>query len=85
MFELLKTYIPRPIQWVKELVGSGDPRVHAVVVLITAVTLCRCAIILTRAVYLGKQAYLELGVVVTGLTTIVTIIYNIGKKKRGTQ
>lgn len=72
--------IPHPLKWAKDLVGSGDPRVHAVIALVIVATLCRCAILLCRAAYSGRNVDVALTVVVGALTTIVTIIYNIGKK-----
>ena len=66
---------------IRQLMDRTSPyRSSACVVLATCGTLCLCAIMLTIAALSKRQVIAELGIVVTGLTTLVTTVYVKGKK-----
>lgn len=82
---------PRPLQWLRDLLGGGDQRVHAVVILMIAATLCLCTLALVSVLVIAvcqrwtdpklplPNLIAELGLFVTGITTLGGYIYNRGK------
>lgn len=71
----------RPFLWFKDLLGSGDPRVHAVVVLSTSLVLCFCTVWIS-VTGRGNQST-ELGIVVGALTTLAGYAWKVGKEAEG--
>ena len=83
--------IPRPLRWLRDLLGDGDQRIHALVILLITLTLCAGTLMVSTAILLGviykfKQPDMqvpnliaELGLFVGGIGTLGGYIYNRGK------
>lgn len=67
------------IQWFKDLIGSGDPRTHALIAIMIAATLCISMLILVIAAACKVLVYGEIVVVSGALMGTATLIYNKGK------
>jgi hypothetical protein len=71
-----------PIQWVKDLIGRGDPRVHAVCVLWTFFVVGGCTITMTvYSFWVPRPA--ELAVLVGAMVSLTGYIYKKGKDSEG--
>ena len=87
----LKDFFPRPFKWVQNLLGGGEQRVHAFVIILIAVTLCVGTLSLTTAILVATYYQVkdpavkvpnliaELGLFVTAITSLGGYIYNRGK------
>lgn len=78
--DMIESMVPRPLQFVREMISRGGPSVSRFSILTATTTLCVCVLILCRAAYIGKSVGAELATVVGGLVTLVGWAYHRGKQ-----
>lgn len=65
---------------IRRLLGEGNERVHAAVILVSTVTLCACALVLAGAAAAGKQVSVEFAAAVGAVSGLAGWAY--GKAKQ---
>lgn len=79
--EWLLKRIPRPLSWIKQVLGMGNQRVHALVLMMSCATLCISVLILTFGPFFSKSVYGEYVAAVTALGALGGWAYAQGKSK----
>lgn len=80
MFDFITKILAYPFTFLDEILVRGGKRTHALVTILTCVTLCWCTIKLSYASYHGRQVVAELGIVVGALSSLVAYVYRKGKE-----
>lgn len=65
---------------IRRLLGEGNERVHAAVILVSCVTLCACALVLAGAASAGRQVSVEFAAAVGAVSGLAGWAY--GKAKQ---